>query len=112
MMLPALRAGAAGYLTKDATGETLLKAIRDVAAGQTVLDAAVQRRLVEMVTAPPAPASTVASTGCSQAGRVQRLHRLPLGCRNHGGAALVGEAGRLLVHQAVGWVSGRRDPPP
>src|SRR5262249_55914866 len=38
-VLPALRAGAAGYLTKDATGETLLKAIRDVAAGQTVLDA-------------------------------------------------------------------------
>jgi len=34
-----------------------------VAAGQTVLDAAVQRRLVEMVTAPPAPASTVASSG-------------------------------------------------
>jgi len=63
-VLPALRAGAAGYLTKDATGETLLKAIRDVAAGQTVLDAAVQRRLVEMVTtAPPAPASTVPSTG-------------------------------------------------
>lgn len=62
-VLPALRAGAAGYLTKDATGETLLKAIRDVAAGQTVLDAAVQRRLVEMVTAPPAPAPTVASTG-------------------------------------------------
>src|SRR6478609_531567 len=63
-VLPALRAGAAGYLTKDATGETLLKAIRDVAAGQTVLDAAVQRRLVEMVTtAPPAPTSTVPSTG-------------------------------------------------
>ena len=62
-VLPDLRAGAAGYLTKDATGEILLKAIRDVAAGQTVLDAAVQRRLVEMVTGPPASAPTVAPTG-------------------------------------------------
>ena len=61
-VLPALRAGAAGYLTKDATGETLLNAIRDVAAGRTVLDAAVQRRLVEMVTGPSAPTPTVAPT--------------------------------------------------
>lgn len=61
-VLPALRAGAAGYLTKDATGETLLNAIRDVAAGRTVLDAAVQRRLVEMVTGPPVPTVTVAPT--------------------------------------------------
>jgi DNA-binding NarL/FixJ family response regulator len=61
-VLPALRAGAAGYLTKDATGETLLHAIREVAAGRTVLDAAVQRRLVEMVTGPPVPTVTVAPT--------------------------------------------------
>ena len=61
-VLPALRAGAAGYLTKDATGETLLNAIRDVAAGRTVLDAAVQRRLVEMVTDLPPPTPTVAPT--------------------------------------------------
>lgn len=54
-ILPALRAGAAGYLTKDASGEELLAAIRTVAAGQTVLDAAVQRRLMELVAgAPPA----------------------------------------------------------
>ena len=38
-VLPALRAGAAGYLTKDTTGEALIAAIRDVAAGRTVLDA-------------------------------------------------------------------------
>ncbi len=61
-VLPALRAGAAGYLTKDATGETLLNAIRDVAAGRTVLDAAVQRRLVEMVTDLPPTTPTVAPT--------------------------------------------------
>ncbi|GAA1962034.1 response regulator [Kitasatospora viridis] len=61
-VLPALHAGAAGYLTKDATGEALLAAIRDVAAGRTVLDPAVQQRLVELLvsggpsTRPSAPA--------------------------------------------------------
>ncbi len=52
-VLPALRAGAAGYLTKDATGEELVSAIHDVAAGRTVLDATVQRRLVELLRADP-----------------------------------------------------------
>jgi DNA-binding NarL/FixJ family response regulator len=54
-ILPALRAGAAGYLTKDTSGEELLGAIRDVAAGRTVLDASVQRRLVELVAGPASP---------------------------------------------------------
>ena len=54
-VLPALRAGAAGYLTKDTTGEALLAAIRTVAAGGSVLDAAVQRRLVDLAGAPAAP---------------------------------------------------------
>ena len=53
-VLPALRAGAAGYLTKDTTGEALLAAIRTVAAGGSVLDAAVQRRLVDLAGAPAA----------------------------------------------------------
>jgi DNA-binding NarL/FixJ family response regulator len=61
-VMPALRAGAAGYLTKDATGEAVLAAVRDVAAGHTVLDPAVQRRLVELVVSErdstaPAPAA-------------------------------------------------------
>jgi DNA-binding NarL/FixJ family response regulator len=53
-VLPALRAGAAGYLTKDTTSEALVAAIRTVAAGGSVLDAAVQRRLVELVGRGPA----------------------------------------------------------
>lgn len=56
-ILPALRAGAAGYLTKDATAEQLLAALRDVAAGRTVLHPDVQRRLVEHVRGEPAPAA-------------------------------------------------------
>ena len=51
-VLPALRAGAAGYLTKDTTGEALFAAIREVAAGRTVLDAAVQARLVALLREP------------------------------------------------------------
>ncbi len=59
-VLPALRAGAAGYLTKDTTGEALIASVREVAAGRTVLDAAVQARLVELLREPgsaqaPAP---------------------------------------------------------
>ncbi len=59
-ILPALRAGAAGYLTKDATAEQLVAALRDVAAGRTVLHPDVQRRLVEHVRSEPAPAAPVA----------------------------------------------------
>ncbi|WOX10615.1 response regulator transcription factor [Streptomyces sp. N50] len=61
-VMPALRAGALGYLTKDATGEAVLAAVREVAAGRTVLDPAVQRRLVQLVvTEPQAPAAAPAS---------------------------------------------------
>jgi DNA-binding NarL/FixJ family response regulator len=56
-ILPALRAGAVGYLTKDATSEQLVGAIRDVAAGRTVLDASIQRRLVELLASPAPPAA-------------------------------------------------------
>ncbi|GAA4839446.1 response regulator transcription factor [Actinomycetospora corticicola] len=57
-VLPALRAGAAGYLTKDTTGEALCAAIRTVAAGGSVLDAAVQARLVALA-GTPAPAPSI-----------------------------------------------------
>jgi DNA-binding NarL/FixJ family response regulator len=45
-LFPALRAGARGYLTKDATAEEIEQAIRALAAGRTQLDPAVQERLV------------------------------------------------------------------
>jgi DNA-binding NarL/FixJ family response regulator len=55
-ILPALQAGARGYLTKDASAEQIETAIRAVHAGQTHLDPAVQERLVAAVTSPPAAA--------------------------------------------------------
>ncbi|HVY09264.1 MAG TPA: response regulator transcription factor [Mycobacteriales bacterium] len=53
-VMAALRAGARGYLTKDATSEEIERAIRDAAAGRTRLDPTVQERLVELVTSGPA----------------------------------------------------------
>jgi DNA-binding NarL/FixJ family response regulator len=56
-LLPALRAGARGYLTKDAGGEEIERAIRALHAGETHLDPAIQRRLIELATEPPAQAA-------------------------------------------------------
>jgi DNA-binding NarL/FixJ family response regulator len=71
-VLPALRAGALGYLTKDATGEALLAAVREVAAGRTVLDPAVQRRLVQLLVDEPNPSAAspghAAATGQAPTG--------------------------------------------
>jgi DNA-binding NarL/FixJ family response regulator len=54
----ALRAGARGYLTKDASAEDIRAAITAVAAGQAQLDPSVQRRLLEALAAgPPAAAA-------------------------------------------------------
>ena len=71
-ILPALRAGALGYLTKDASGEELLAAIREVAAGRTALDPSVQRRLVELVSRPAAAATPPPAGGPAPGGLTRR----------------------------------------
>ncbi|MGW0285927.1 response regulator [Streptomyces sp. NPDC003236] len=50
--LPAIEAGATGYLPKDALREELFGAVRAAAAGRTVLSPAVASRLVSAVRAP------------------------------------------------------------
>jgi DNA-binding NarL/FixJ family response regulator len=50
-VLAALRAGARGYLTKDAGAEEVSRAISRVAAGHADLDPGVQRRLLDMLPA-------------------------------------------------------------
>ncbi|MCX6538207.1 MAG: response regulator transcription factor [Acidobacteria bacterium] len=50
-MMAALRAGATGYVRKDAEPETLLAAIRAVARGKTFIDPFVARRIAEDATA-------------------------------------------------------------
>jgi DNA-binding NarL/FixJ family response regulator len=54
-IISALRAGALGYLTKDATRAEIGRAVEAAAAGQAVLDPAVQQRLLSAATRSPAP---------------------------------------------------------
>ncbi|MFF5225499.1 response regulator [Dactylosporangium sp. NPDC000521] len=53
----ALRAGASGFLLKNASPDQLCDAIRAVAAGNAVLAPAVTRRIAEAFQAPPATAA-------------------------------------------------------
>ena len=56
----ALKAGASGFLLKDASREQLTGAVRAVAVGETLLAPAVTRRLIEDFCRGPAPGSPVA----------------------------------------------------
>lgn len=55
-VIDALRAGARGYLTKDAGAAEISRALQLVVSGQPVIDPAVQHHLVDAIVAgPPAP---------------------------------------------------------
>jgi DNA-binding NarL/FixJ family response regulator len=56
----ALKAGASGFLLKDASREQLAGAVRAVAAGETLLAPAITRRLIEDFCNSPAPGAPVA----------------------------------------------------
>ncbi|WP_406121925.1 response regulator [Streptomyces sp. NBC_00989] len=53
--LPAIEAGATGYLLKDAPRDELFTAVRGAAEGRTVLSPAVASRLVSAVRSPQSP---------------------------------------------------------
>ncbi|MDQ0958690.1 DNA-binding NarL/FixJ family response regulator [Streptomyces sp. B4I13] len=56
-LFPALKAGARGYLTKDAGGDEIVRAVHSVLSGDAGLSPSVQRRLLERLSAPePEPA--------------------------------------------------------
>jgi DNA-binding NarL/FixJ family response regulator len=57
-LLAALRAGARGYLTKDAGADQVQEAIRAVARGEAAIDPAVQHHLIDAVAAAPAETQT------------------------------------------------------
>ncbi|HXT94293.1 MAG TPA: response regulator transcription factor [Trebonia sp.] len=62
-IIGALRAGALGYLTKDATRAEIGRAVEAAAAGQAVLDPAVQQRLLSAATRSPGPAEPQPQAG-------------------------------------------------
>ncbi|MEU9187648.1 response regulator transcription factor [Streptomyces sp. NPDC048484] len=51
-LFPALRAGARGYLTKDAGGDEIVRAVRSVLSGDAGLSPGIQRRLLERLSEP------------------------------------------------------------
>ncbi|WP_367320384.1 response regulator [Streptomyces sp. HUAS ZL42] len=56
-LFPALRAGARGYLTKDAGGDEIVRAVHSVLSGDAGLSPSIQRRLLERLSDPePRPA--------------------------------------------------------
>jgi DNA-binding NarL/FixJ family response regulator len=73
-IIGALRAGAIGYLTKDAGRDHIHRAIEAAAAGQAVLDPTVQARLVDAATLPAAPSPATLPDGLTdREGEVLRL---------------------------------------
>ncbi|MBJ6640721.1 response regulator transcription factor [Streptomyces sp. DHE7-1] len=65
-LFPALHAGARGYLTKDAGGDEIVRAVQSVLSGEAGLAPSVQRRLLERLSEPapaPVPVATEAPDG-------------------------------------------------
>jgi DNA-binding NarL/FixJ family response regulator len=54
-VIDALRAGARGYLTKDAGADEIRQALEQVISGQAVIDPAVQHHLVDAIAVRPSP---------------------------------------------------------
>jgi DNA-binding NarL/FixJ family response regulator len=61
----ALRAGALGYLTKDADRVQIARAVQAAASGQSVLDEAVQRKLIATIGSGAATPSPISSPPAS-----------------------------------------------
>ncbi|MEW2410446.1 response regulator [Streptomyces griseoviridis] len=58
-LFSALRAGARGYLTKDAGGDEIVRAVRSVLSGEAGLSPSIQLRLLERLSDPEPPTVTV-----------------------------------------------------
>ena len=65
-ILAALSAGASGYLTKDATRDDIRRALEAAAAGQSLLDPAVQTVLLEAARAATRPTESAAPSRAAE----------------------------------------------
>ncbi|WP_229898761.1 response regulator [Streptomyces hiroshimensis] len=67
-LFPALRAGARGYLTKDAGGEEIVRAVRHVMSGEAGLSPNIQRRLLERLSDPTVSGAAAGAGAGADAG--------------------------------------------
>jgi DNA-binding NarL/FixJ family response regulator len=72
----AMRAGASGFLLKDASRDQLATAVRTVAAGEALLAPSVTRRLIEDFCRRPSPDGTAADAARQLTGRELEIVKL------------------------------------
>ncbi|TMM36566.1 MAG: response regulator transcription factor [Actinobacteria bacterium] len=90
-ILAALRAGALGYLTKDADRNQIAQAVRGAAAGQSVLDPQVQQRLLAAATSAPPPAPAEAQAQAKAPAEAQAQAKAPAEAQAQAKAPAEGE---------------------
>ena len=92
----ALRAGASGFLLKDAPADELIEAVRLLARGEAMLDPAVTRRVIEaFARMPQAPQEADRAVSGLSPRELEVLALLARGCSN------ADIAGRLVVSDAT-----------
>jgi DNA-binding NarL/FixJ family response regulator len=97
----ALRAGASGFLLKDAPAEDLLKAVKTVARGEALLDPGVTRQVIARFAELPEPRSAPAELGDLTPREREVLMHLAHGLSNAEIAAeLVVSEGTVKTHVA------------
>jgi DNA-binding NarL/FixJ family response regulator len=102
----ALRAGASGFLVKDAPAEQLIEAVRVAAAGESLLSPSVARRVIEEFARLPAPAAPPPALQDLTPREVEVLRLLATGASNAEiAAALVVSETTAKTH--VGHVLGK-----
>ncbi|MFE0102615.1 response regulator [Streptomyces sp. NPDC059009] len=82
-LFPALRAGARGYLTKDAGGDEIVRAVEDVLSGDAGLSPKIQRRLLERLSEPDPPPPAVAPPDGLTTRETEVLVLIAEGLTNH-----------------------------
>ena len=78
----ALRAGASGFLLKDAPADELIRAIRVVAEGEALLSPSITRRLIEEFARRPAPSERLAALDELTAREIEVLKLVARGLSN------------------------------
>ncbi|MCT9077027.1 response regulator transcription factor [Streptomyces fulvoviolaceus] len=82
-LFPALKAGARGYLTKDAGGDEIVRAVHSVLSGDAGLSPSIQRRLLERLSEPePRPAAPTEAPDGLTAREVEVLELIAEGLSN------------------------------